>query len=131
MGRITAVFGALFGILLIPLALAPQTAWLVLPGHLFFSGLAVVGPLIEGFRGHPGRARTWGLLYVAATVLIVVALDRGSSARESWYWMFPWTFVLIWSWIPAAAALVGTSMGAARRNRLSRRAVDQRRLDSR
>ncbi|MBT3223715.1 MAG: hypothetical protein HN348_31995, partial [Proteobacteria bacterium] len=81
--RLLAVFAGLFGVLLFPLALSAPTAWLLLPAHLFFSILIVVGSVGEGLVGHPVRARIWGAMYIVATGAMFAALTLGSDVRGS------------------------------------------------
>ena len=126
MGRLLGMFGGLFALLLVPLALAPHTSWLLLPGHLLFSLVTIGGTLQQGFEGRPRGAQAWGALYVAVSIGIAIALETGAGARESWYWMAPWSILLLWAWIPAICIVFGSWIGEVRRNRLSQYAVRKR-----
>ena len=126
MGRLLGGFGLLFALFLIPLALAPNVIWLVLPGHLVFSVVVVAGALQQGFDGHQGGARLWGALYLIATICIAIAMEWGASGRGSDYWLVPWAVLLIWGWIPAVAILAGVWMAPVRRRRLNALAIKHR-----
>jgi len=127
MGRVAAVFGGLVGVLLVPLALAAPTAWVLVPAHLLFSVLVTIATTGEGFAGRPERARLWGLAYLVASVAMVAALELGAGVRSSRYWIGPWVLVLLWAWVPPVAAGLAGWMGEARERALGRRAVRSRR----
>ena len=131
MGRLTAIFGLLTGILLIPLSLAGPTAWLLLPAHLFFTVLTSVAALGHGLTGQPVQARLWGFGYIFATVSMVAALELGSEVNHSAYWVAPWMAAVIWGWIPPTIALLSAWFGDLRRAFLSDRAVKHRKLRAR
>lgn len=124
MGRILAVFGGLVGLLLVPLALAGPTAWLLLPAHGVFALLATAGSVVEGVAGRPQRARLWLLGYLVASVAMVAGMELGSMVRGQSYWTLPLAILLLWAWIPAAVAGVAGWFGEHRllaRTRRSRR----------
>ena len=127
MRRLAAVVGALLGIVLPFVALAPLTAWLILPGHLVFTMIAATAPVMEGWDGHPEAARVWGGLYLVASVVLVAALELGSQVHGATYVWLPWTAMLSWGWMPPIASGVGGWLGQRRRRRLSRAAVLRRR----
>lgn len=126
MARLAAVFGALLALLLVPLALAPTTAWLLLPAHLVFTVLVSCAALGEGWVGHPGRARAWGGSYLVASVLMVAALELGGRVHTPGYTWLPWTCALIWGWTAPLAAGLGGMLGEQRRRHLIGRAVAAR-----
>jgi hypothetical protein len=103
--RLLAIFGALLGILLVPLALIGPTAVLLLPAHLAFTATATAGALGEGVAGHPERARWWGLMHLVGSFAMVGALELGARIIEhSAYWVVPWTAAVLWGWIPSVTA---------------------------
>ena len=115
MQSLLAVLGALLGIVLVPLALAGGTAWLLLPGHLAFAGACAAGAVLAGLDGHPWRARTFGGAYLLGSVLVVAALAIGSEARDgSWYWILPWAAGLVWGWAPPVIAGIMGFVGERR-----------------
>jgi hypothetical protein len=124
-----AAGGGLIALLLIPLALSPQTAWVLLPAHLLLTVLATIGAVAEGSAGWPARARMWGAAYVVATAAMVAALSLGANARGSGmlYWGAPWLAALLWGWIPPIASGLSGWMGEARRRQRNRSALRQRR----
>lgn len=126
MGRLLAGFGILFGLLLVPIALAPNVVWMVIPGHLVFSVLVILGALQQGFEGNEFGAKAWGVLYLITSVGIAIAMEFSGATRDSWYWMVPWAMMLTWAWVPAIAIAVGAWMGPIRRRRLSAAAVRKR-----
>lgn len=132
MGRLAAIFGALLGVLLVPLALAGPTSLLILPAHALLSTLTTAAALGEGFAGRPRRARWWGVGFVGASLAMIAALELGAEAQggadgRAWYWVAPWAGALLWGWVPPAAALVGSWVGELRRSALARHAVNSRR----
>lgn len=132
MQGLLAVLAALLGVLMVPLALAGGTAWLLLPAHLAFSGACTVGALLGGLSGHPWRARQFALGYLVGSVAAVAALTLGSGARDgSWYWMLPWAGALIWAWAPPIAGMAAASLGEVRRRGRTRRVVRRRRKELR
>lgn len=130
MTRLLAVFAALIGVLLFPLALSAPTTWLLLPAHLFFSLLVTGGAVGEGLAGRPSRARIWGAMYIVATGAMIAALTLGSDVRGSGmtYWAVPFLAAMVWGWIPPTIAGIAGAMGDVRRRQLSNRAIRQRRL---
>jgi hypothetical protein len=105
------------------LALSSGTSWLVVPGHLLFSLVAVVAALSALVEGRPGRARTIGLLYLGFSVAAAAALGWGAEMRgERWSWVLPWVAMLAWGWVPPVVSAV-SAWGAAARARSVRRAV--------
>src|SRR5687768_7223715 len=106
MRRLLAIFGGLLGALLVPLALAGPTAWLLIPAHLAFTILATVAAVLEGFAGYPERARIWGFGHLVATLAMVGALELGADLRDgsAWYWFAPWIAAAVWGWVPMVAA---------------------------
>jgi hypothetical protein len=126
LGRLAAILGALLAAVLIPLALSPTTAWLILPGHLTFTLLASAAAVAEGWLGHPGRARAWGGGYLVASVGMVAALELGSRVFGQGYTWLPWTAVLIWGWVPPVVSGLSGALGEQRRRRLARLSVGQR-----
>ena len=100
--------------------------WLVLPGHLIFSILVSVGALQQGFDGSTLGAKAWGVLYVATSFGIAIAMELGGGARDSWYWMVPWSFLLIWGWAPAIAIAAGAWMAPIRLRRLNATSIRKR-----
>lgn len=128
MQALLAVLSGLVAIVLVPLALAGGTAWLLLPGHLILAVACSGGAVLAGWRGQPTRARLFGGGYLAATLLVVAALALGSEVRDgSWYWMFPWAVALFWGWIPPVIAGIMTMVADTRRRGLTRRVVRKRR----
>ena len=99
MGRLISGFGILFAIALVPLALAPNVVWIVIPGHLIFSLVVTLGAAQQGFDGQPRGVSGWGVLYVATSIAIATAMSFGEQTRMSWYWMVPWAFMLLWGWL--------------------------------
>jgi hypothetical protein len=131
MGRLLAGFGGLFALVLVPLALAPNVIWMVIPGHLIFSIIVTLGALQQGFDGRRRGAQAWGGLYLVTSLAIAWAMDSGAYSRNSGYWMVPWALLLTWGWIPAVAISVGVSVGPARRRRLNAKVVQRRKKRSR
>ena len=127
MGRLLGGFGFVLGALLIPLALAPNIIWLVLPGHIVFSELVCTGAFIAGFQGNAMAVRLWGGFYALISVGLALTMDLGSSARESWYWMIPWTILLMWGWIPAVVVTGSLWLAPIRARRLDAVAISKRR----
>lgn len=128
MQGLLAVLAGLLGILLVPVALAGGTAWLMLPAHLVFAGACTLGAILAGLDGYPGRARAFGAAYLLGSLAAVVALSWGSGARDgSWYWILPWAGSLLWAWAPPVVAGVFTWVGARRRRGRTRRTVRRRR----
>jgi hypothetical protein len=122
------VLAALLGVLLVPLALAGGTAWLLLPAHFVFAGACSLGALLAGLSGHPGRVRAFGGGYLVASLAAVVALSVGSEVRQgSWYWMLPWAGVLVWAWVPPLVTGFAGAVAGGRRRRRIRRVVRRRR----
>lgn len=126
MGRLFAVLGGLFGVLLVPLSLVAPTAWLVLPGHLALTVLATVAALHAGWIGRAERARLWGLGYLVATIAMVAALQLGREVSGGVWWVFPWFAAVLWGWIPPVVAGLSGWVGDAVRDARSRRAVRRR-----
>jgi len=126
--RLTAIFGGLFGILLIPLGLAGPTAWLLIPAHFGFTLIAAGGAAIEGLTGHAERARLWGLFYLVSTLAMAGTLELAATARGSsdFYWMAPWFGALLWGWIPPVVSGVAGTFGEERARNMTRRAVQRR-----
>lgn len=123
-----ALFAALLGVLMVPLALASGTAWLLLPAHFFFTVLCSLGPILAALGGRPWRARLYGLGYLAATLAVVVSLSVGSEAREgSWYWILPWAGGLIWAWFPPVIAAGCAYLAGLRREQRTGSVVRRRR----
>lgn len=131
MGRLLAVVCGLWGLLLVPIALAPQTAWLVVPAHLGFTLLAAVAAVGEGIAGRGGSARAFGGWHLVATVLAVAALQVGSQVAGIRYWMAPWAIVLYWAWIPAVVSGLSGIVGEWVGERRSARAVRIRKAGGR
>ncbi len=128
MRRLAAIFGGLFGVLLIPLGLAGPTAWLLVPAHLGFTIIAAVGATLEGLMGYGERARLWGLFYLVATIAMVGTLELAATARGSseLYWMAPWVGALVWGWIPPVVSGLAGTFGEERARNMNRRAVQHR-----
>ncbi|TVQ91122.1 MAG: hypothetical protein EA397_11550 [Deltaproteobacteria bacterium] len=123
-----ALFTTLLGAMLIPLALASGTAWLLLPGHLVFSILCCLGPILAALGGRSWRARTYGLGYLALSIALVIALAIGSEVREgSWYWILPWAGGLLWAWIPPVIATGSAWVADLRRAQRTASVVSRRR----
>ncbi len=121
MRGLLAIFGALIGLLIIPLGLVPPTTVLLVPGHLLLTVLATVGALTEGLGGRPERARLWGFGYLVSSVLAVGALEIASHRTESSWWLAPWFLMVIWGWIPPAVAGAAGWLGEPiAKNRLKR-----------
>ena len=127
MRRLAAIVGALLAVALPFVALAPLTAWMILPGHLGLTVIATTASVAEGWHGHPEAARVWGGLYLVASVVLVAALELGSSVYGSGYVWLPWTAMLVWGWMPPIASGVGGWLGQRRQRRLARAAVLRRR----
>ena len=128
MQGLLAVLAGLLGVLLVPVALAGGTAWLLLPTHLVFAGACTLGAILAGIDGYPGRVRAFGGVYLVASIAAVVALSWGSSARDdSWYWILPWAGSLLWAWAPPVVVGVFTFVGSRRRRFRTRRTVRRRR----
>ncbi len=128
MSRALATFAALLGLLLGPLALSGPTAWLLIPVHAVFSIAVATGAVLDGWSGHPERARQWGLGYLVASAVAVGALQLGAETRGAGlgYWSGPWLAVLIWGWIPPLLAGMAGWIGEYRERRLVRRSVRAR-----
>lgn len=127
-----AIVAALAGLLLVPLALAAGTAWLVLPAHLGFSVLCCVSAVLAGLSGRPWQARVVGLAYLGLSLAMVVALSVGAQVRAgSWYWVVPWAGVLLWAWIPPPVALLAAELAKVRRAQRTRWTVGRRRAQLR
>jgi hypothetical protein len=126
MGRLLGGFGVLFAMALVPLALAPNVVWLAIPGHFIFSLVVAVGAVQQGFDGQATGVKAWGILYVVTSVGIAVAMEFGGATRASWYWMVPWTFMLLWGWFPAVVISLAAWGSPARQRRLNRQAVRNR-----
>lgn len=132
MQGLTAVLAGLLAVVLVPLALAGGTAWMLLPGHLLFAITCALGAILAGWDGHPGRARAFGGGYLVATLAVVLALTVGSEARDgSWYWMLPWALGLFWAWVPPVIAGIFAEIGTSRRRARTRRVVRRRRMQKR
>ena len=128
MRGLLATGGGLLAILLVPLALAAPTAWLLLPVHALFTVLALLGTLAEGAAGWPQRARMWGAAYLVATAAMVASLALGADARAQGidYWGAPWLAALLWGWtVPVASGFAGW-MGQSRQRQRNRRAKKRR-----
>lgn len=123
------VLATVTGLLLPPLALSAPTAILVVPGHLLFAVLVVIGAVIGGWAGRPEGPRAWMLGYLVITLATAAALEVGAELRGAGlgYWGIPWTAVLLWGWLPPVVAGLAGWLGVQRRQRLSRRAVAARR----
>ena len=130
MSRAAASLAALIGVLLVPLALAAPTSFVLIPAHLSLTLLTLVAIGADTFHGRPGRVLAWPVLYVGASVAMVVALEAGFSVRTAgWYTLtpvFPWVVTLTWVWTVPLAGLVGYELARMRRRRLSRIAVARR-----
>lgn len=128
MQALLGVIAALLGSVLVPLALAGGTAWLVVPGHLMLAAACTGGAVLAGLGGRPGRARAFGGGYLLASLAMVAALGLGSDVRGgSWYWMVPWSLVLCWGWVPPVVAGAMAFVGTSRRRSRTRSVVRRRR----
>ena len=126
MGRLIAGFGILFALALVPIALAPNVVWMVIPGHFIFSLIVTLGAAQQGFAGQGRGVSGWGVLYVVTSIAIAASMSFGEDARISWYWMVPWTFMLLWGWVPAVTILAASMFAPVRRRRLNFRAIRSR-----
>lgn len=126
MSRLAAIVGAMLGILLVPLALIGQTAWLVVPSHALFAVLVTIAAVADGVTGRPERARVWGAGYLVCSIATIAALQVGSSVEGRAYWIGPWMAMLVWGWIPPIAAGLAGWLGDGVRSWRSNRAVRQR-----
>lgn len=126
MGRLVAGFGLLFALALVPLALAPNVVWMVIPGHFVFSLVVTLGAAHQGFVGHSRGVTGWGVLYMVTSIAIAASMGFGEETRLSWYWMVPWALMLVWGWIPAVTILFASMFAPARRRRLNAKAIRSR-----
>jgi hypothetical protein len=131
LSRLAAGLATLVGLLLVPLGLAAPTSFVLLPAHLFFTVLTLVAIGADSFLGRPGRVGVWTVLYVLASVCMVVSLEVGFSVRpEGWYALtpiVPWAGAVLWGWTVPVAGLVAFEIARLRRRRLSKLAVARRR----
>jgi hypothetical protein len=124
MERLLVLFAGLLAVLLVPLGLSGPTAMMVPAVHLGFALVICAGATLEGVDGHPERARWWSITYLAATLAMVVALEVGAfvhGARPSW--TLPWSFLLVWGWIPPLVVAAAASLGRLRERRHARNGV--------
>lgn len=128
MQALLGVLAGLIGILLVPLALAGGTAWLIVPAHLMLAVSCTGGAVLAGLGGRPGTVQAYSAGYLVASLAMVAALAVGSEVRDgSWYWMVPWSAVLIWGWAPPVVAGFMTWVASSRRRSRTRAVVRRRR----
>jgi hypothetical protein len=119
-GRLLALLALATGLALWGVSLSGPTALLLLPGHLLFAALVMVGATVEGWSGRPEAARGWLFAYVVHGVLLVAILELGADVRGEGrgYWGVPWTGLLLWGWLPPLWAGAMGVVGGWRRRRL-------------
>ncbi len=120
MARLLALLALATGLALWGVSLSGPTALLLLPGHLLFAALVVVGAAVEGWAGRPEAARGWLFAYIAHGVLLVALLEVGARVRGEAmvYWGLPWSALLLWGWLPPLWAGGMGVIGVWRRRRL-------------
>lgn len=124
--RALALATGLLGLLLPLLALAPVTAWLLLPAHLSFT-LGLVALLSSAaIGGRPAAVQRWVLWFVLVTLGCGAALHWTNWADGGWWWALPFLAIVAWSGLVPAAAWVAGPFARRRRYVLARGAARRR-----
>jgi hypothetical protein len=130
--RLAGVLATLLSLALFGAALGPVTGWLIVPGHLAFSAVCVIGGTSASLVGHGRTVRFFGWGYLVGTIGMVVGLSLGEQVENgSWYWIIPWALVLLWGWLPPLWLFALVPMAEIRASVRTKAVVARRRLERR